>query len=84
MPYDSKPENNKPDATYNATGKGKIRFFSSFQEQEDEMVAYWASITPLQRLKHLHEMVIAAFGLTDDQLKNPKLNRSIKIISYKS
>ena len=62
----------------------KIRIFSSFQEQEDEMIDYWASITPLKRLEHLHEMVIASFGLTDDQIENPQLSRSLKIVSYKS
>jgi len=80
-------ENNNPDKplpSNNSGGKKRVRFFSSFQEQEDEMVTYWASITPLQRLRHLHEMVIASFGLTDAQLKNPKLSRSIKLISYKA
>ena len=50
MPYDIPPENNtnlnEREASYPATGKGRIRFFSSFQEQEDEMITYWASITP--------------------------------------
>ena len=32
----------------------QFRVFNSFKEQEDEMVAYWASITPLQRLVHLY------------------------------
>jgi len=65
----------------NTSGKERIRF-SSFQQQEDEMVAYWASITPLQRLKHLHEMIIMSFGLTKEQLRKPELGNSIKIISY--
>ena len=68
-------------AYQNEPRKERIRF-SSFQQQEDEMVTYWASITPLQRLKHLHEMVIASFGLTDEQLEKPNLSNSIKIIYY--
>ena len=47
------------------------------------MIDYWASITPLKRLEHLHEMVIASFGLTEEKIKNPQLSRSLKIISYK-
>ena len=68
--------------TMQSSGK-KIRVFSSFQEQEDEMIDYWASITPLKRLEHLHEMVIASFGLTEGKIKNPQLGRSLKIIFYK-
>jgi len=85
--YSEKPseknENvNEPGTSYRTAGKHAVRVFSSFQQQEDELVAYWASITPLQRLKHLHEMVIASFGLTTEQLKKPKLNHSINVISY--
>lgn len=65
----------------NTSGKERIRF-SSLQQQEDEMVAYWASITPLQRLRHLHEMIIMSFGLTKEQIQKPGLSSSIKIISY--
>ena len=83
IPTEENQELNEPQAHYNAEGKGRIRFFSSFQEQEDEMISYWASITPLQRLRHLHEMVIASFGLTEEKLMHPKLSRSLKIISYK-
>jgi len=55
---------------------------SSFKKQEDEMHSYWASITPEQRLRHLHEMIIASFGLTEEKLRNPNLSRSLKIVSY--
>ena len=86
MAYQNEPEEEEknlkePQGAYYTPKKERIRF-SSFQQQEDEMVAYWASITPLQRLKHLHEMVIASFGLTNEQLKNPNLSHSIKIIYY--
>jgi hypothetical protein len=83
IPPDENQELNEPQAAYNTKGKKRVRFFSSFQEQEDEMISYWASITPLQRLRHLHEMVIASFGLTEEKLKHPNLSRSLKIISYK-
>jgi hypothetical protein len=84
IPSEDDQNLNEPAATYDATGKKIVRFFSSFEEQEDEMISYWASITPLQRLRHLHEMVIASFGLTDEKLKNPNLSHSIQIVSYKS
>ena len=76
-------ESINPEIPGNDGKKIKVRFFSSCQEQEDELVAYWASITPLQRLRHLHEMVIHSFGLTDEKIKHPNLGRSLKIISYK-
>ncbi len=86
MDYREEPEQsqniNEPTPAYNANANVRMRFFSSFQEQEDEMATYWASITPVQRLKHLHEMIIHSFGLTDEQLKNPKLSRSLRVISY--
>ena len=47
------PEENKtpPKSSLsgNAGGKKRIRFFTSFQQQEDELVDYWASILPLYR-----------------------------------
>jgi hypothetical protein len=58
--------------------KRRLRFFNSPQEQRDEMVAYWASITPEQRLRNLHEMIIRFYGLTDEQIKNPKLSKSLR------
>jgi hypothetical protein len=55
---------------------------SSFEEQEESMRRYWASITPLHRLQHLQILVKMAFGLTDEKLKNPWLNNEINIIPY--
>ncbi len=60
----------------------KLRIFNSFKEQEDEMVTYWASITPLQRLNHLYEMITISFRLSTDNKTNPNPPRSIKLISY--
>jgi hypothetical protein len=80
-------ENKSPDgpnAVIAVAGKKRIRFFASFEEQEDELVTYWASITPLQRLRHLHEMIIHSFGITDEKLKNPNLGHSLKISSYEA
>jgi hypothetical protein len=71
---------NEPSPYYVVAGKHSIRM-SSFQQQEDEMAAYWASISPMQRMKHLHEMVIASYGLTEDKIKHPNLSRSIKVIA---
>jgi hypothetical protein len=57
----------------------KIRIFNSFQEQEDEMIEYWATITPKQRLAHLYEMVKVSFRISDTNSNHPK---SFRIVSY--
>jgi hypothetical protein len=57
----------------------KIRIFDSFQQQEDEMIAYWASITPEQRLAHLYEMVKVSFGLPDGNSANRLRPHTVKI-----
>jgi hypothetical protein len=62
----------------------KVRIFSSFKEQEDEMVEYWASITPFQRLAHLYEMVKISFRLSEDEARHIKPSRKITIIKYGS
>lgn len=36
---------------------------STLEEQEDDMRKYWASITPIQRLIHLNELIKISFGL---------------------
>lgn len=36
---------------------------STLEEQEDDMRKYWASITPIQRLIHLNELIRISFGL---------------------
>ena len=55
---------------------------SSFEEQEESMRQYWASITPFQRLQHLHILVKMAFGLTPEKIENTRLNNEINIIPY--
>jgi hypothetical protein len=55
---------------------------SSFEEQEDSMRQFWASITPLQRMQHLHILVKMAFGLTPDTIENPGLKNEINITPY--
>ncbi len=83
QPKEDDNENmHEPPVAYSVTPPGRMRFFTSFQQQEDEMISYWASITPLQRLKHLHEMIVHSFGLTDEQLKNPRLSNRLTIVSY--
>jgi len=36
---------------------------STLEEQEEDMRKYWASITPIQRLIHLNELIRISFGL---------------------
>jgi len=36
---------------------------STLEEQEDDMRKYWASITPVQWLIHLNELIRISFGL---------------------
>ena len=57
MAYNIPPEENQeltdPQAGYSTEGKKRIRFFSSFREQEDEMISYWASIGPASNLSRI-------------------------------
>jgi hypothetical protein len=75
---DSKKEFSEPLAAY---GKPRIRFFNSYEEQREEMYAYWANITPIQRMAHLLEMIIMSYGLTPELLAKPRIDKRIKIIS---
>gem|GEM_PF-6042258 len=58
-------------------GKSRVRFFSSPKEQEDELVTYWASITPVERMRHLQQLIIKSYGLTTEQIRNPQLSNRI-------
>lgn len=63
-------------------GSWKKITISSFEEQEESMRRYLASITPLHRLQHLNILVKMAFGLTPEKLENPGLKNEINIIPY--
>jgi hypothetical protein len=85
----SKPANegvNEPNVDYLSSGSGKNTrntiVISSFEEQEESMRRYWASITPLQRLRDLNILVKVAFGLTPEKLEHPGLRNKINIIPY--
>ena len=60
----------------------QIRIFRSFQEQEDEMISYWASISPGQRLAHLYEMIQISFRLPEAGAQNSAAGKFIKILRY--
>ena len=55
---------------------------SSFEEQEESMQRYWASITPKKRLHHLFILACMSYGLTKEKLKNPRLSNEIIITSF--
>jgi hypothetical protein len=40
---------------------------STLKEQVDSMRAYWASISPIQRLIHLHEMIVQTYDLRNNK-----------------
>jgi hypothetical protein len=77
---DNNNNNSKVDTGSKPLKNKKIRIFDSFQQQEDEMIEYWASITPTQRLRHLYEMIKISFRLPDDDLPNRHRSRTVKII----
>ncbi len=58
----------------------KLRIFTSFEEQEEEMIFYWASISPLERLEHLYKMIQISFRLHNTKIEPKK--RSLHIINY--
>lgn len=69
---------NEPGASYHAPPKKEIRFFSSVREQEEELLDYWATLTPVQRLANLHKLIIASYGLTEEELQNHEPAKTIK------
>jgi hypothetical protein len=80
------PSANEPMVDYLSSKRYKDSFktitISSFEEQEEDMRRYWASITPLHRLHDLNILVKMAFGLTPEKLKNPRLSKKINLIPY--
>lgn len=59
----------------------KIIICNSFEEQEDDMRKYWASLSPEKRMLNLHELICISFGLTPEKIKNPGLSDKIYIPS---
>jgi hypothetical protein len=72
-----KQEFKEPLSTY---GKPRIKFFDSFEGQREEMYEYLASLTPEQCMASLYNLIVGSYGLTPEKLKNPKLDRKIRLI----
>lgn len=81
---EEKQEVNEPAVGYGALRGKKVRVFHSFEEQENEMIEYWASISPLQRLIHLHEMIKISFRLTESDIHSAPHSRKITITKYEA
>lgn len=78
-----KKENNalkEPDSVYEVPAKKKLRIFNSFLEQEQEMINYWASITPQKRLEHLYEMIKISYRIIEQQARQVVHPRKLTII----
>lgn len=56
-------------------GNKKVRFFESAAGQENEMIRYWASTTPLQRLANLYQLIRISFGVSDDRVRKAGMRR---------
>jgi hypothetical protein len=70
--------------TYASFKGGKIRIFNSFKEQEKEMIEYWASISPYQRLANLYEMIKISYGISEEEARKLHHFKKINIIKYES
>ena len=71
-----KNEANEPSTSYSGTGKKLSELFpgiyiSTLQEQEDQMRAYSASLTPVERMAYLQYLIRITGG---DELDNPENN----------
>lgn len=53
--------------------------FASFEEDEDEIRRYSASLSPEERLHNLYELICISYGLNTEELRNPKLDNRIII-----
>jgi hypothetical protein len=62
-------------------GKREIRFFNTYEELEQDLHLYWASLTPEQRLANLHEMICRAYGLTPERLNEQAPDNTIHIVT---
>jgi len=47
----------------------RMRIFKNHDEQREEMYEYWASLTPVQRMAGLHDLIVMSFGLTLEKIK---------------
>jgi hypothetical protein len=61
----SEPANvlSEPEAPYQT---GSLKFFSGFDEMENDQLKYFASLQPKDLLQNLKQMVLAAFGFRAD------------------
>jgi len=50
--------------------KSTIRSFSSFEDMENDQLSYFASLSPVQLLQNLKQLVLRSFGIKDEAVLN--------------
>lgn len=73
-------EVNEPATAY---GKGKLQFFGSFEEMNEADRKEMASLSPLECLQRLRQLINLAYGMHGYDPNDLPKKHSIKIIPYK-
>ena len=78
---EEKRELNEPAVGYGALKGKKVRFFHSFEEQAAAEAEYATKRTPIERIRDTVQLILRAYGVTQEMLN--KRERSLKIIITK-
>ena len=63
--------------------KKSLRFYNSFEEQEQDELLHLASLSPIEVLRDMRRFINTAYGMHGFDPNNLPKKHSIKIISYK-
>ena len=74
---EEKREVNEPVAGYGALRDKKVRIFHSFEEQAAAEAQDAANRTPIERIRDTVQLILRAYGVTQEMLN--KRERSLKI-----
>jgi hypothetical protein len=73
-----KKEVNDPGVSY-GTGKDRIVFFKSFEEEEEYNAKVAAALTPLECLEHMRKLINVGYRLNGIDMDNPPSEHFIKL-----
>lgn len=76
-----KGENQKlNEPAINYQNKNSIRFYNSFEEAKQDEINFIINQSPIERIQQTVALILRAFNVTHESLRNRQRNNTIKII----
>ena len=63
--------------------KNRIKFFNSFEAAKQDEINFIINQSPIERIQQTVALILRAYSVTNESLRNRKTNNTIRIITKK-